>query len=125
MKTEPRHAGDLSRPRRGGIIQIPERELELSTTLNRLIGEANCEVALLPNRRTLNEWTREEACEGVIRCQHAIIVTLRCAVELHTLDSLDAYSKLWIHEAVQKCEEHHKLLEDIQDEYCSLALVGE
>jgi len=118
MRTKSGHAGELNRPRRESITQVPARGLELSTTLNRLIGEANCEAALLPNPRTISEWTSEEVHEAVIRCQGAIIATLRCVVELQALEDLDAFSRLWIHEATQKCHEHHELLELIQNEYC-------
>jgi len=116
MKMAPRWAGGESRPRGETSTQVPERELELSTTLNRVIGEANCEAALLPTRRTISEWTREEVHEAVIRCQHAIIAALRCAIELQALEDLDVYSKLWIQETTQKCREHHEKLESIQNE---------
>jgi hypothetical protein len=103
-------------------MQVPAREHELSTRLNRLIGEANCEAALLPTRRTISEWTSEEVHEGVIRCQRAVIATLRCANELQALDSLDGYSRLWIREALEKCEEHLQSLELIQNACGSSAL---
>ena len=125
MKMESRNAGGVTRPRREPITQVPTRELELSTTLNRLIGEANCEAALLPTNRTVNEWTRGEVHEAVIRCEGAIIATLRCAVELQALEDLDAYSRLWIHEAVQKCDEHLMVLKSLEDGWGAIELEGE
>jgi hypothetical protein len=113
MRTELYDAGEVNQPKRESITRVPTREFELSTTLNRLIGEMNCEVALLPNPRTISEWTSEEVHEAVIRCQHAVIATLRSAIELKALDGLDVYSRLWIREAVQKGEEHYQLLEFI------------
>jgi hypothetical protein len=98
MRTEPRNAGGVNRPRGETITRVPTQEFELSTTLNRLIGEANCEAALLPTRKTISDWTSAEVCEAVITYQQAIIAALRCAIELQTLEDLDAYSRLWISE---------------------------
>jgi len=122
MKTDSRSARGVNRPRGETISRVPAREFELSTRLNRLIGEANCEAALLPTRRTISEWTSEEVHEAVARYEYATVTALLCAIELQALDSLDAYSKLWIHEATQKCREHHELLEFIRDAYFSSAL---
>jgi hypothetical protein len=122
MKTDSRSARGVNRPRGETITQVLARERELSTRLNRLIGEANCEAALLPTRRTISEWTSEEVHEAVVRCQYAAIAVLQCAIELQALDDLDAYSKLWILEALEKCEEHLQSLELIQNAYCSSAL---
>ena len=99
MKTKPRSAGRVNRPRGETITRVSTQEFELSTTLNRLIGEANCEAALLPTRKTISDWTSEEVCEAVTTYQRAIIAALRCAIELQTLEDLDAYSRLWISEA--------------------------
>lgn len=110
MKTGPSRNREVNLLR-SGLTRVSARERELSSALNYLIGEANCEAALLPTRRTADEWTRAEVCEAVIRCQHAIIVTLRCASELQELEDLDLYSKVWIREALQTCDEHLKLLE--------------
>lgn len=121
MKTESRSAG-IARPRGVTITQVLARERELSTRLNRLIGEANCEAALLPTRRTISEWTSEEVHQAVVRCQHATIAVLQCAIELQALDDLDAFSRLWILEALEKCEEHNWSLEFIQNAYVSIAL---
>ena len=102
-------------------MRVPARERELSTRLNRLIGEANCEAALLPTRRTISEWTRNEVHEGVITCERAVIATLGCAIQLQALDEVDKYSKLWIREALEKCVEHLQTLEFIRDVCCSSA----
>lgn len=99
-------------------MQVPARERELSIRLNRLIGEANCEAALLPNRSAISEWTSDEAHEGVIRCQRAVIATLQCAIELQELAGLDQYSKQWIREAIEQCEEHRQAMAFIQTVYC-------
>ncbi len=122
MKSEPRGAGGVNRPRRETITRVPARELELSTTLNRLIGEANCEATLLPTRSTARDWTKEEVHEVVIRCQQAVIATLRCAIELLALDDLDAYSRLWIREATRKCQEHHERVKFILSEHCPTSI---
>lgn len=104
------------------ITEVPAAESELSTTLNRLIGEVNCEAALLPTPGSVSEWSRDEVNEAVIKCQRAVVATLLCAIELQTLDGIDAYSRLWIREATQQCEEHQKLIELIQDD-CRTNLV--
>ncbi len=122
MTTQSRNPQGHSRARGVTITRVPARERELSTRLNRLIGEANCEAALLPTRWNISEWTRNEVHEGVIRCQRAVIATLGCAIQLQALDDVDKYSKLWIRDALEKCVEHLQSLEFIRDVCCSSAL---
>ena len=122
MTTQARNLQGRSQARGVTITGVPARERDLSTRLNRLIGEANCEAALLPTRRNISEWTRNEVHEGVTRCQRAVIATLGCAIELRALDTLDEYSELWIREAIEQCEEHGRLLERFLNSYCSGAL---
>ena len=121
MTTQARNLQGRSQARGVTITGVPARERDLSTRLNRLIGEANCEAALLPTRRNISEWTRNEVHEGVIRCQRAVIATLACAIQLQALDDVDKYSKLWIRDALEKCVEHLQTLEFIRDVCCSSA----
>jgi hypothetical protein len=125
VKTKPHIAVGVNRPRIEVITTVPARESELSITLNCLIGEANCEAALLPLPGNVGEWSRDEMNEGLIRCQRAMIATLLCAIELQMLDGIDAHSRLWIREATQKCEEHQKLFELIQGDYHTNLLTNE
>jgi len=78
--------------------------MALSTTLNRLIGEMNCEVMLLPDRRAPSDWTPAEACDAVVECQSAMIASLRCALDLEALGQLDVYSRSWIRDAQESCD---------------------
>lgn len=79
-------------------------EMALSTTLNRLIGEMNCEVMLLPDRRAPSDWTPAEADDAVVECQSAMIAALRCALDLEALGQLDVYSRTWIRDAQESCD---------------------
>jgi hypothetical protein len=121
MKTVPRHAGGVTRPRGKLITPVLAREFELSTTLNRLIGAVNCEAALLPNQRTVSEWSREDVHDSVFRCQNAVIAALRCAIRLQALDDLDAYSELWICEALEQCDASQDLLNFVRSQLIDCA----
>ena len=79
-------------------------EMALSTALNRLIGEMNCEAMLLPDRRATSDWTPTEVGVAVIECQSAMIAALRCALDLETLGQLDVYSRAWIRDAQESCD---------------------
>ncbi len=122
MRGEPRRAFGSNAPRSETTIRLPSREHELSTTLNRLIGEANCEVALLPTRTTIDEWTNAEIHDAVIRCQRSVIDALSCAVELQSLDELDAYSMTWIDETRQACQRHVDALARLGGEHGAMTL---
>ena len=102
MTAGPHHL-NAARSKKNRIIRVPARERELSCALNRLIGEANCEAALLPTRTTIDDWTYAQILDAVIPCQRSVIAVLCCAVALQSLDDLDAYSMIWIDEARQAC----------------------
>lgn len=115
VKMVQRSPGEVGYSFRGSLTQVPVREYVLSTTLNCLIGDLNVEMALLPDRKVIGEWFDEEVHGAVRRCQHALIAVLRCVVELQALDNLDIYSRLWISEAIEKCQLNHESLEFFQD----------
>ena len=89
-------------------------EMAQSTTLNRLIGEMNCEVMLLPDRRVTSDWTPAEAGDAVVDCQSAMIAALRCALDLEALGQLDVYSRAWIRDVQELCD---RALEKLQHVY--------
>lgn len=91
-------------------------EMELSTTLNRLIGEVNCEAMLLPNRRATSGWTLVEVGDAVVECQSAMIAALRCALNLRALGQLDVYSRAWIRDAQESCDRALEKLRHVYDE---------
>ena len=86
------------------MIRPSAEEITLSTTLNRLIGEMNCEAMLLPDRRETSDWTPAEVGNAVVECQSAMISALRCALDLGALGHLDVYSKAWIRDAQESCD---------------------
>lgn len=96
------------------MIRPPAEEMELSTTLNRLIGELNCEVVLLPDRRGTSDWTSANVGDAVVACQSAMIAALRCALDLEALGQLDVYSRAWIRDAQESCD---RALEKLQHVY--------
>lgn len=83
-----------------------DRELELSTTLYRLIGELNCEVALLPTWRTIDTWSRSDVYRAVVRCKDAMIDAQKCAIRLSQLGDIDVVSADWIDEIIERCDEY-------------------
>lgn len=89
-------------------------EMTLSTVLNRLIGEMNCEVMLLPDRRETSDCAPAEVADAVVECQSAMIAALRCALDLQTLGQLDVYSRAWIRDAQESCD---RALERVQHVY--------
>ena len=99
--------------------QLTSHELEISTTLNRLIGDLNCEVSLLPTRRTIDTWSRREVYTAVIRCKDAMIEAQRCAIRLSRLDDLDTVSTDWIDEILERCDEYQSLLAYVEEELVS------
>lgn len=96
------------------MIRPPAEEIELSTTLNRLIGELNCEVVLLPDSREASDWTPVEVGDAAVACQSAMIAALRCALALAALGQLDVYSGAWIRDAQESCD---RALEKLQHVY--------
>ena len=86
------------------MIRPSAAEVELSTTLNRLIGEMNCEAMLLPDRRATSDWTLTEVGDAVVECQSAMIAALRCALVLGALGQLDVYSRAWIRDVQESCD---------------------
>jgi len=100
---------------------LSTRELELSTTLNRLIGDLNCEVSLLPTRRTVDTWSHREVYTAVIRCKDAMVEAQKCAIRLSRLDEIDTVSTGWIDEIVERCDEYQGLLAFVEEELASQA----
>lgn len=88
--------------------------MELSTALNRLIGEVNCEAMLLPDRREASVCTPAEVTDAVVECQSAMIAALRCALDLEALGQLDVYSRAWIRDVQESCD---RALEKLQHVY--------
>ena len=95
--------------------RLTTRELEISTTLNRLIGDLNCEVSLLPTQRTVGMWSRREVYTAVIRCKDAMIEAQKCAIRLSRLDGIDTVSAGWIEDIVERCNEYQGLLAFVED----------
>lgn len=87
--------------------------MELSTTLNRLIGEVNCEVMLLPDRRETSDHPPAESADAVMECQSAMIAALRCALDLEAVGQLDVYSRAWIRDVQESCDRALEKLHDI------------
>lgn len=100
--------------------RIPEREFELSTTLNRLIGELNAEASLLPTARTIEYWTRREVYHAVVKCKDAMIVAQKCAIQLGLLSNLDRVSAGWIDETLEFCDEYQAQLRFVEEELVPL-----
>ncbi|NNN10229.1 MAG: hypothetical protein HKL85_13685 [Acidimicrobiaceae bacterium] len=100
---------------------LSPRELELSTMLNRLIGDLNCEVSLLPTRRTVVTWSRREVYAAVIRCKDAMVEAQKCAIRLGRLDDIDTVSTGWIDEIIERCDEYQGLLAFVEEELASQA----
>jgi hypothetical protein len=96
------------------LIRTSAEEMALSTTLNRLIGEMNCEAMLLPDRRATSDWPPAEVGDAVVECQSAMIAALRCALDLEALGQLDAYSRAWIRDVQESCD---RALEKLQHVY--------
>ena len=90
--------------------------MELSTTLNRLIGEMNCEVMMLADQRGTSDWTPAEVGDAVVECQSAMIAALRCALDLEALGQLDVYSRVWIRDAQESCDRALQKLRHVHDE---------
>lgn len=90
--------------------------MELSTTLNRLIGEVNCEAMLLPDRREASDWTPADVSDAVVECQSVMICALRCALDLEALGQLDVYSRNWIRDAQESCDRALQKLRHVYDE---------
>ena len=86
----------------------------LSTVLNRLIGEMNCEAMLLPDRRVTSDWTPADVSDAVVECQSVMIAALRCALDLEAVGQLDVYSRAWIRDAQESCD---RALEKLQHVY--------
>jgi hypothetical protein len=99
---------------------ISERELELSTTLNRLIGELNAEASLLPTSRTIEYWTRRDVYDAVVKCKDAMIVAQKCAIQLGLLNNIDRVSASWIEETLEFCDEYQTQLRFVEDELVPL-----
>ncbi len=96
------------------MIRPSAEEMALSTALNRLIGEMNCEVMLLPDRRETSDCTPADVDDAVVECQRAMIAALRCALDLEALGQLDVYSRAWIRDAQESCD---RALERLQHVY--------
>ena len=101
--------------------QLTSHELEISTTLNRLIGDLNCEVSLLPTQHTIGMWSRREVYTAVIRCKDAIIEAQKCAIRLSRLDGIDTVSAGWVEDTVECCNEYQGLLAFVEDELVNQA----
>ena len=106
-------------------VHVPRRERDLSTRLNSLIGEVNCEISLLLTGSAYLELPREDLTQAVIRCQEAMIATLFCVIELEALDDLDKYSRLWVQEAKQGCSVLKQLRARVLDERCDFEVTDE
>jgi hypothetical protein len=96
--------------------RIVEREFELSTKLNCLIGELNVEVSLLPTLRTVGTWSRREIYTAIIRCKDAMVEAQKCAIRLGRLDDIDKYSAGWIDETIERCDEYQGVLAFVEEE---------
>ncbi len=90
---------------------VSEQELDLSWKLNRLIGDLHCEVAQLPNERTINRWTRSELYVALLRCKDSMLDAQKCAIRLSRIGDIDHYSGVWIDELLNYCEEYQARLE--------------
>ena len=98
------------------MIRPSAEEMELSTVLNRLIGEMNCEAMLLPDRRVTSDWTPADVSDAVVECQSVMICALRCALDLEALGQLDVYSRNWIRDAQESCDRALQKLRHVYDE---------
>ena len=50
-----------------------DHQLNLAAELNRLIGDLNCEMAVLPSKNTIGTWYRIDVLYAIIRCKDALI----------------------------------------------------
>jgi hypothetical protein len=87
-----------------------------------LIGELDCEISLLPNKRTVASWARSDMYVTVIRCKDAMISAQKCALRLHLLDTIDAYSAGWVDEVIERCDEYQSLLAFVEEDLMRLTL---
>lgn len=96
--------------------KIDDREFELSTKLNCLIGDLNIEVSLLPTLRTVGTWSRSEIYTAIIRCKDAMVEAQKCAIRLSRLDDIDEFSSGSIEEIIERCDEYQGLLAFVEGE---------
>jgi ABC-type transporter Mla MlaB component len=92
------------------------REVELSTNLNCLIADLNCEVSLLPTICTVGTWSPREIHTAVIQCKNAMVEAQKCAIRLSRLSDIDATSVGWIDEVIELCDEYQELLAFAEEE---------
>jgi hypothetical protein len=83
------------------VVEVAEDEILLSAQLNRLIGELNCEVELFPRRSEPGEYARAHAKDSLDRCGAILAKLTRCVAELLDRKNIDAYSRIWIGEALE------------------------
>ncbi len=76
-------------------------ELNLAAELNRLLGDLNCEMAVLPSKRTIETWYRTDVLYAVIRCKDALLEAQRCALRLARLGDLEQISINFLDELVE------------------------
>lgn len=95
---------------------VSEHELNLSSRLNCLLGEHNAEISLLPNARTIHDWTTSEVLHAVCRCKDTLIDALRCALRLSQLGDLDEVSEQWIAETLRVSDVDQSLLELVEED---------
>ena len=78
-----------------------DHQLNLAAELNRLIGDLNCEMAVLPSKNSVGTWYRLDVLYAVIRCKDALLEAQHCALRLARLGDLEQISIDFLDELVE------------------------
>src|SRR5487761_2195356 len=84
-----------------------DHQLNLAAELNRLIGDLNCEMAVLPSKNTIGTWYRIDVLYAVIRCKDALLEAQQCALRLARLGDLEQISNNFLDELVELEVRYH------------------
>ncbi len=90
-----------------------DQQMDLAAELNRLIGDLNCEMAVLPSKNTVGTWYRVDVLYAVIRCKDALLEAHRCAVKLARLGELEQISINFLDELVELEVRYQNRLEHV------------
>lgn len=90
-----------------------DHQLNLAAELNRLIGDFNCEMAVLPSKNTIETWYRIDVLYAVLRCKDALLEAQHCALRLARLGDLEQISINFLDELVELEARYHDRLEHV------------